>query len=263
MSYVVADVSNDPNAASHVKVSEAFRKSVIDLGCEPAGYLGSWNGYLAFVAEVFGHPTQPVVVATYNFSSWGEGIAFWTMLDDGTIVTTERFGKEQRLWALMTRIFPLHRARTRFLTNVAAGTPDQLLEKHLKNVRAVTRRGARPVTAPPFALYAAVRLRSGDMQGPVFRNFARRAAGITRGLMFGLFVPFTAWVLFKYGLPAAIAVVFPAFVVALTISQIVAPRLAVILVRGSGDTSPVSPDVLLERASKIRECTFDAIKANA
>ena len=257
--YVVADVSNDPDAASRVPVSDELRRSVLDLGCEPAGYLGSWSGHFGFVAEVFAHATEPVVVATYNFSSWGEGVAFWTMLDDGTIVTTERSGEDLRLWSLSTRFLPLHGPRARFFTHAGKGTPKTLLEKHLKRVREVARAGSKPVRAPALALYVAMRLRNGDLQEPQLRAFSQLTKTLVKGFMLALTVPFVAWALATHGPRAALKVALPTLVIAFIVAIVVAPRLADLLTRGRGDSAPVPPEILLERASKIRRCNFDAI----
>ena len=42
----------------------------------------------------------------------------------------------------------------------------------------------------------------------------------------------------------------------------VAPHVADMLTRGSADTSPVPPEILLERAAKIRKCTFDELRSS-
>ncbi|MGH7327900.1 MAG: zinc-dependent peptidase, partial [Polyangiaceae bacterium] len=178
-------------AAKLVGVSESFRESVLALGCKPQGWLStihatpgerSWG----FVAEVFSCPDASVVAAIFSIS--GDGAAFWTLLDNGTILSTETMPKNTR-WVRFF-FWPTPRKLTQHLFLASSAEPPAALYAwHLDRVREIAKReGTAPVSCEPLTTYrerdaaartplttyAACRLRSTDLLDGFFADFKRR-----------------------------------------------------------------------------------------
>jgi hypothetical protein len=263
--YVVADVSGDPKAPALVGASEKLRAKILELGCEPVGYLGSWDASIDFgmVVEVFRHPSEPVIVATYDQSPFGEGFALSTMLDDGTVVSTDRFPKRWKLFALMIRVIPLHPASERFFSYVHAGSPARILAKHIEHVKERTSGDAKPVVAPPLVLYAAIRLRSRELRLPRPQQVRRLHRRASLAVFLAMVAPFVAWVLVEHGVRGLRAAVGPATLIAAIVAYFVASfvtmRIGILFMRAKDGSAPVPPERLLARAREMRACDFAAI----
>lgn len=156
---------HDEGAAKLVYASAPFRESLIALGCEPRGYLATVhrfpNGHRwGFVVEVFATPDPSVVAATYNVSKHGDGAAFWTLLEDGTIVDTETSHPSTRRQSFVLAISP-RQWRERLFVRGYAEPPAALYARHRERVKQIAeRRGARPIERDAMEIYAACRLHS-------------------------------------------------------------------------------------------------------
>jgi hypothetical protein len=265
VNYVVADVSRDPTALSRVNVSDEYRARVLELGCERVGFLGSFVGAarFGFVAEVLRCKDPSVVAALYNIGRFGEGIAFWTLLDDGTIVTTERRGDKWPLGMRARGLLPIHHQRARVFNHAHKLPPAELLEKHLAHVRAATRGSAQPVKDDPFRVYAAVRIRSGEIMGQRATTIATIYPSMRAGLVVGMLTPWLGWVGATHGARAVVLVLAPSVVIAFIATRYFGQRLAWALTTYRFDTPPPPPSELLARAARIPACMFENLPALA
>ena len=113
----LCDMSKHPRAEQLVRVTGELREAVHRLGFEHAGFVGTvlelgarpW----AWVGEVLRGRDETTVCVLFNIGSFGDGIAMWTLLENGTFVTTET----TRVRPLLMRLgwlVPMHPRRAHF-----------------------------------------------------------------------------------------------------------------------------------------------------
>ena len=155
----------DERGRELVDVSRAWRTSVLDIGCVPAGYFRTVHnvgkpGEWGFVCEVLRCPDETVVAALFSIAPNGEGVAFHTLLENGTRIETET-SKRRPLWMRVSRIISRNNPREHDFAASYGLPPRALYETHLARVRRIAaRERSQPVSGDPVMLYAAGRLRS-------------------------------------------------------------------------------------------------------
>ena len=168
---VMLSILRAHSAARLVGVGPQFREQVVAIGCKPCGYLSTIHKLSGaggkrlwgFVAEAFSCPDPSVVAATYSISNFGDGVAFWTLLDNGTIIDTETSHRATLWLSFLRRISPRNRTEHVF-TRTWAEPPARLYARHLDRVREIaSREGATPVVRDPIETYAACRLHTTDL----------------------------------------------------------------------------------------------------
>ena len=180
---VTLNILHANSAAKLVGVTPRFRDAVVAIGCKPCGYLSSIHKFRqgrgtrlwGFVAEVFACPDPSVVAATYSISVFGDGVAFWTLLDNGTIVNTETAHRATWWIRFLNRISPRDRGEHVF-TRTWAESPAKLYARHLDRVRRIAGHGKCDVRGPRSDRDLC-RLQAAHGRPPVRSPRARIAAG--------------------------------------------------------------------------------------
>jgi hypothetical protein len=154
------DISNDPEAPELVVVREGLREELMALGCSEVGYVGTVivGSNWSLVAQAFACPDRDSVVALYSTEMGGDGVAFWTLFDNGTVLTTEGDTRTQhfRILRLLVGNNPRDNVITRL---VRLGSVKDLYARHRENIRSVLKRETtRAREDDPFLTYLAVRI---------------------------------------------------------------------------------------------------------
>ncbi len=236
-----------------------LRAGLLALGAKPCGFLGTLHGdgdsAWGFVSAVHACPDPTVTGATYHFARYGDGLAFHTMLDNGTIVATETSRVAPLSWRL-SRFLPFNHPLEHFFVVSRTLGPEALYAEHRARVRRIAEREhATALARDPFVTYAACRLRATDLLALTTRDLLK------------LHVP-VAMVMF---LTVAIAVAscFPltrgSLAVALLAGTLavvlLSERVARFLQRRRFRSPPVPPDRLFERATQIDEKSAPKLRA--
>ena len=122
--------------------------------------MGADIASLRFVSEVLRCPAPHVVGALSVVGGRGDD-AFWPVLENGTIITTESIARP----TLTMRLHNLvgHHPRDHYVVTIVRGPPARVYEAHERLVKKIARReGTQALVADPFALYVALRRRSAD-----------------------------------------------------------------------------------------------------
>jgi MtfA peptidase len=248
------DMSNDARAAALVGVGNDLREKVRALGCMHCGYLGTLHevgnkALLAFVADVFRCPDEHVVAALFSFGGYGDGLAFWTLLENGTAIETETTAVRPLSMALRTMIG--HHPREHFFIASLAVSPKALYEAHTHRVDEIARRERTlPLSKDPFLTYVAVRRRSADMM-IIGAEKLKRLYGVVRPAVFVFAVVAIFGVAALVAPPGAIGTHLGLVLIAILatsaiLTELTAGPLARVLSWRQFRSAPVSPAVLFE-----------------
>lgn len=97
-SYRYIDVSGQPNAAESARIRPAAQQGLAALQFESIGHYCSHSEHFSFVSEVW-FSCERNTFAVLTSTRYGESTAFKTLLDDGSIVSTET--QLRGLWGLL------------------------------------------------------------------------------------------------------------------------------------------------------------------
>jgi hypothetical protein len=261
----VCDMTAHPRAAHFAKVNDALAGAVRALGCEHAGFVGTLfeqKRPFAWVGEVMTTPREDVVCCVYKLGVF-EGVAFWTLLENGTLVTVET-SKPRPSVARFHRVWPIHARGEHLFTRWIDAPPVKVYAEHIARAeRIASREGSKPVIGDALRVYIAGRLRSIDVRTA---NTARRASRVARtqwtlavlafALAFVALGHFAEWHLIGKVLAQAIIVsAMTGMVVGYTFGHGVASFVARALVA----SRPVPAKDLLERAGRVDASLADRI----
>ncbi len=238
---VLCKMSEDPTGHANT-----LRAPLLAIGAEPRGFLGTLHGKWGFVAEVQRCPDASVVAATYHFAPYGDGLAFFTMLDNGTIVSTETCQVRPMSFKLM-RFVPFHHPREHFFVVSLGLAPAELYEAHRARVRRVAERErATPLARDPWETYVACRLRSIDLLEDFMRN--RRALQVPVAIVMTVAV---AAAVASRAHPLNRGAIGASVTAGLFVAMLFSERVAAFLQRRRFRSAPVAPDTLFDRAARL------------
>jgi Mlc titration factor MtfA (ptsG expression regulator) len=261
------DMSNDPRAAELVFVGEPLRSAVQALGFTHCGYLGTLHkgtGAWGYVSDVLRCPDDFVVGALSSIGDYGDGLALWTILENGTIISTET-NAHRSLGMRLTRVWA-HHPREHFFIVSLGGTPGALYEAHRRRVNHIaSRERTVPLRRDPFSTYVAAKLRSGDLFAIGDRTVIRIFKAVFWSL-FALAAIATVAVLFTVAPARAIGlrlglVLFVVLVASfITATLLVYPLTWVVHIH-KFRSAPSPPASLFERAARVDDSAADRIAA--
>jgi hypothetical protein len=255
------DMSSHPQAAKLVGVGDDLRDAVLALGCEHRGYVGTLHrsygpkveSAWGFVVDVVRCPDETVVGAMYTTGN-GDGFALKTLLDNGTVVSTETSHVRpllHRLWNVWG-----HHPRDHFFVVSLRATPSELYASHVERVRRIARREhANPIKGDPLSMYMAMRIRSSDLLEVSRATFARLGAPLL-GTVFVIAtfaITILAVCVAQTRTPPSswAAVVLLTVAAGLVIATLALPPLMSLVERRLPRSPPSSPASLFERAARV------------
>ncbi len=260
---IVSDMSKHAGAAALVHVGEALREQVRAIGCKHVGYIGTLHPTWAWVGEVFSSPDPATCVVLYNIGTFGEGVAFHTLLENGTRIDTEKSERAPPMtWALPLR--PLRPPVEHSFNYWLPRAPDEMYAAHLAQVKIISdREGSSPVHGDQKRIFIAIRARAAERMtaaNPIYVRVHRRVM-LALSAIFSLaaFVAIgsrVGWLVVGQRLaPFVILAGFIGFMLSLAVLRPVAQFVC----RGVVVLLPVSAKELLARGAKIDDAHGDRI----
>jgi Mlc titration factor MtfA (ptsG expression regulator) len=259
----LCDMSSDPRAPALVFVGDDLRESVRALGCTSCGYLGTLHETgkqeahrWGFVAEVFRCPDESVVGALSSVGGYGDGLAFWTLLENGTAIETETTARRPFWFRLRNAVG--HHPREHFFIASLGAAPREIYATHKRRVDEIARRErTTALMREPFSMYAAVRQRSTDMLLIARSQYTRLITLVFRIL----------FIVAAVAIVVIVACVAPAHAIGMhLVLLIIATLIASIILAQLGAASvarvihwrqlrspPVPPSLLFQRAARVDE----------
>ncbi len=174
---LVCDMSNHAGAARLVKVGEPLREQMRALGFSHAGFVGTlFEGEhpWAWVGEVLRGPHETTTCVLSNIGRYGgDGLSFWTVLENGTMISTET-SRVRPIAFRVGRIIPMHHPREHIDVVSLALAPGELLAAHRARVeRIAAREKSTPIEKGALELYLAVRIRTAALRQTRLATFTR------------------------------------------------------------------------------------------
>jgi len=265
----LSDLSNDSRAASLVGTHGIGRDAAHALGCKRVGYVGTLFDYgdkqWGWIGEVMTGPDPRSVAVVFGTRSTSFGIALWTLLENGTVIGTERSLIAPRFALFHARSAPHPRGEHMFV-QWARGAPEALAALHAERVDAIA---AREKTTPvavdasnALRTFLAARLRSTDLRAAHLALHVRARKWIEPPLYFVLAAILTFLMIHRAtgSLERRIIVAFPiCAALALVVITTIGPRLTWLLMRRVAVAAPVPAKELLARAAEIDDRDADRV----